>query len=241
MNLTIATREEITDLFATTYTAYAEKETEFKDDPLVLSVSLKEIWTRTEQYYSIEDERVLANVTDEIRAVAENIRKYYSKKYFWQNLKSSNRMSDYRQRVSYLLENRVRTCKDKDIGIYFKLPWFYEEDIVYEDFKKQYTVDNLPRLAYNDKPIKAEITLKFLKTTFSYQRKRKIERFWFTDDLYLYGLELETGNPLLTMFKDILATKQEHTFESYISQDRVDQMYFYKLFQFTFKKENNNA
>jgi N-glycosylase/DNA lyase len=140
-----------------------------------------------------------------------------------------------------LLENRVRQCKDQDIGIYFKLPWFYEEDIVYEEFKNNYVVTDLPRLAYNNKPNKTSIKLQFLKTTTSYQRKRKIERFWFTDSKYLYGIEVESNNPLMSMFKEILETKQLHTFNTYISQDRIDQMYFYKLFQFTFDKENNNA
>ena len=216
---------------------FQEKETEFKEDPLVLAVSLKELWSRTGEYISMEDLRVLENITDDIRERAEAVRKYFTKKFFWQNLKNSNHLSDYRRRVCYLLENHVRTCKDQDIGIYFKLPWFYEEDIVYEDFKKQYNTTDLPRIVYGNKAPKDTLKLTYLKTSFSYQRKRKVERFWFTNGKYLYSMEIESTNPLIYMLKDKLESASEHTLNTFITQDRIDQMHYYKLFQFTFAKE----
>ena len=222
------------DIFSSTY---KEKETEFKEDPLVLAVSLKELWSRTGEYISMEDLRVLENITDDIRERAEAVRKYFTKKFFWQNLKNSNHLSDYRRRVCYLLENHVRTCKDQDIGIYFKLPWFYEEDIVYEDFKKQYNTTDLPRIVYGNKAPKDTLKLTYLKTSFSYQRKRKVERFWFTNGKYLYSMEIESTNPLIYMLKDKLESASEHTLNTFITQDRIDQMHYYKLFQFTFAKE----
>lgn len=232
--MNVATVDVVTDLFAQTY---QEKETEFKEDPLVLAVSLKELWSRTGEYISMEDLRVLENITDEIRERAEAVRKYFTKKFFWQNLKNSNHLSDYRRRVCYLLENHVRTCKDQDIGIYFKLPWFYEEDIVYEDFKKQYNTTDLPRIVYGNKAPKDTLKLTYLKTSFSYQRKRKVERFWFTNGKYLYSMEIESTNPLIYMLKDKLESASEHTLNTFITQDRIDQMHYYKLFQFTFAKE----
>ena len=222
------------DIFSSTY---KEKETEFKEDPLVLAVSLKELWSRTGEYISMEDLRVLENITDDIRERAEAVRKYFTKKFFWQNLKNSNHLSDYRRRVCYLLENHVRTCKDQDIGIYFKLPWFYEEDIVYEDLKKQYSTSDLPRIVYGNKAPKDTLKLTYLKTSFSYQRKRKVERFWFTNGKYLYSMEIESTNPLIYMLKDKLESASEHTLNTFITQDRIDQMHYYKLFQFTFAKE----
>lgn len=222
------------DIFSSTY---KEKETEFKEDPLVLAVSLKELWSRTGEYISMEDLRVLENITDDIRERAEAVRKYFTKKFFWQNLKNSNHLSDYRRRVCYLLENHVRTCKDQDIGIYFKLPWFYEEDIVYEDLKKQYSTTDLPRIVYGNKAPKDTLKLTYLKTSFSYQRKRKVERFWFTNGKYLYSMEIESTNPLIYMLKDKLESASEHTLNTFITQDRIDQMHYYKLFQFTFAKE----
>jgi len=118
---------ELDGIFSTTYN---EKEMSFKEDPLVLAVSLKDLMNRSPgSYYSIEDPRVLENVNDDIRTKSEQIRKYYGRKYFWSNLSNNQQLSGFRSRVCYLLENRIRTCKDKDAGIYYKLPYFYDEDI----------------------------------------------------------------------------------------------------------------
>lgn len=218
---------------------FKERLTEFKEDPLVLSVSLKKIST-PDQYYAIDNPRVVENIDNEIRNTAEAIRTYYGKKFFWQNLKDGNGLSDFRRRVCYLLENRIQSCKDQDIGIYFKLPWFYEEDMIYDEFKKNYCTTNLPRIGYGAPTSPKEVLkLKYIRTSVSTQRKRKIERFWFTNEKYLYAIEVEASNPLIYMLKDMLLKKEEHCFETYLTQDRIDQLHYYKLFQFNFAREDN--
>jgi hypothetical protein len=221
--------------------SYNEKETDFKEDPLVLAVSLKDIMTRNlGSYYSLEDSRVLENITDDIREHAEQIRKYYGKKYFWSNLSSNHNLSDFRGRVCYLLENRIHTCKDKDAGIYYKLPYFYDEDMIYDEFKKLYNTTDIPRIGSIKTPnSKHQLTLKYLRTTSSRQQKRNLNRFWFTDNKYLYNIEIANDNPLLEMFKQIVIEKLTVTFDTYYNVDRIDQMYFYKLFNFTLSKEQN--
>jgi hypothetical protein len=227
---------EFDSIFSATYN---EKEVEFKEDPLVLAVALKDIMAHNPgSYYSLEDPRVLGNVTDEIRTLAEQIRKYYGKKYFWSNLASNRSLSDFRGRVCYLLENRIRTCKDKDAGIYYKLPYFYDEDMIYDDFKKQYNTTDLPNVgSVNTTKSKHQLTLKYVKTTSSRQQKRNINRFWFTDDTYLYGIEIASDNPLLELFKQLVVEKITVAFDTYYNVDRLDQMYFYKLYNFTIVKE----
>ena len=227
---------EFDSIFSATYN---EKEVEFKEDPLVLAVALKDIMAHNPgSYYSLEDPRVLENVTDEIRTLAEQIRKYYGKKYFWSNLASNRSLSDFRGRVCYLLENRIRTCKDKDAGIYYKLPYFYDEDMIYDDFKKQYNTTDLPNVgSINTTKCKHLLTLTYVKTTSSRQQKRNINRFWFTDDTYLYGIEITSDNPLLDLFKQLVVEKATVTFDTYYNVDRLDQMYFYKLYNFSLAKE----
>jgi hypothetical protein len=229
---------ELDNIFNSTY---QEKEVEFKEDPLVLSVSLKDLADRNPGvYYSLEDLRVLENVNDDIRDRAEQIRKYYGKKYFWSNLASNRSLSDFRGRVCYLLENRIRTCKDKDAGIYYKLPYFYDEDMIYDDFKKQYNTTDVPRIGSIKTPnSKHQLTLTYLKTSSCRQQKRNLNRFWFTDNKYLYNIEIANDNPLLEMFKQLVIEKMTVTFDTYYNVDRIDQMYFYKLFNFTLAKETN--
>ncbi len=218
-----------------------ERITEFKEDPLVLSVSLKTLQEQgVSDFWSLEDPRVLENITDEIRDTAQRIRKYYGKKYFWSNLTNNRELSGFRSRTCYLLENRIRSCKDKDAGIYYKLPYFYDEDMIYDDFKRQYTTDDIPRIGGISTPnAKHQLTLKYVKSTSSRQQKRNINRFWFTDDTYLYGIEVANDNPLLEMFKQIITENSTVTFSTNYNVDRIDQMYFYKLFNFTLAKEAN--
>jgi hypothetical protein len=228
----------VNDLFSATY---REKDLEFKEDPLVLSVSLKDLMDRNPGvYYSLEDLRVFENVNDSIRDLAEQVRKYYGKKYFWTNLSSHQSLSDFRGRVCYLLENRIRTCKDKDAGIYYKLPYFYDEDMIYDDFKKQYNTADVPRIGSPVTPnVKHQLTLTYLKTTSCRQQKRNLNRFWFTDNDYLYNIEIANDNPLLEMFKQLVTEKVTVTLDTYYNVDRINQMYFYKLFNFTIAKESN--
>ena len=230
--------DDLDNIFSATY---KENTVEFKEDPLVLAVSVKDLMDRNPgQFFSLEDTRVTEHINEDIRTKAEQIRKYYGRKYFWNNLTNGTRQSDYRGRVCYLLENRIRTCKDKDAGIYYKLPYFYDEDMIYDEFKKQYNTTDLPRVSnINFTKSKHHLTLKYVKTTSSRQQKRNINRFWFTDDVYVYGIEVANDNPLLDLFKQVIVEKGTVTFETYYNVDRIDQMYFYKLFNFALAKEQN--
>ncbi len=217
-----------------------ERITEFKEDPLVLAVSLKTLQEQgVSDFWSLEDPRVLENITEEIRDTAQRIRKYYGKKYFWSNLTNNRELSGFRSRTCYLLENRIRSCKDKDAGIYYKLPYFYDEDMIYDDFKKQYNTTDIPRIGSKSPRDKIQLTLKYVKSTSSRQQKRNINRFWFTDDVYLFGIEVANDNPLLELFNQLIVTRGTVTFDTLYSVDRIDQMYYYKLFNFSLAKEQN--
>lgn len=217
---------------------YIEKEKKFKEDPLVLSVSLRDLSSKTEGcHYSLDDSKVIDNITDDIRSLAEQIRKYYGKKYFWSNLSNNRQLSGFRSRACYLLENRILNCNERDIGIYYKLPYFYNEDMIYDDFKKQFNTTDLPKLDNSSPTVKHRLTLNYIKNTSSRQNKRNLNRFWFTDNTYLYGIEIANDNILLDMFNQLVTEKGSVTFDSYCNIDRIDQMYFYKLFKFTLAKD----
>lgn len=220
---------------------YKETPTVFKEDPLVLAVSAYHLTvSKHREYAGLTDSTTLEYITDDMRAEAEVIRKYYTKKYFWNLLSGERRQSEFRTRVCHLLENRVRECLEQDCGIYYKLPYFYQEDMIYDDFKKQYVTDDLPRIVYGGSVAqKKQLTLTFLKTSASRQKKRNVQRFWFTDNKYLYSIEVTSDNPLLDMFKQMVVEKMTVTFDTYYNVDRIDQMYFYKLFNFTIAKETN--
>jgi len=235
-NLTIVNDFGALDLFNSTM---EERITEFKEDPLVLACVLKAYTTSGKGYLSLDSNELTGLITDSDRQQAEEIREYYTKKFFWKALADACQLSDYRRRLINLLENRIAKCKDQDCGIYYKLPYFYEEDVVYEEFKKKLKTTEISHLGSAGHNTMTK-RLEFLTTTLSAQRKRKIVRYWFKDDNeFLYGLELASDNPLLMIFNDYLNEHPEVVFETRLTEDRIDQMNYYKLYNFKFIKEQN--
>jgi len=100
------------------------------------------------------------------------------------------------------LESRTREVLKKDIGIYVKLPWFYEEDMIYNDFKKTLkTTKDIPTVNHGRN--KVEVAITFLRTSNGWQGKRRTTKYWFKDDSdYLYCIDLEMTNPLMSIFDE---------------------------------------
>ncbi len=216
-----------------------ERVTEFNEDPLVLACVLKAYTENGKGYLSLEDKTLVGLITDADRELAEKIREYFTKKFFWRALSDAQQLSHYRLRLINLLENRIKKCKDQDCGIYYKLPYFYEEDVVYEEFKNNLLTKEISSLGSSRHNTLLK-RLEFLTTTLSAQRKRKIIRYWFKDDnKFLYGLELTSDNPLFMIFDDYLKEHSTVVFETKLTEDRIDQMHYYKLYNYKFVKEQN--
>jgi len=217
----------------------AERVTEYKEDPLVLSCVVKRLLELGQGYRDMNDTTTVAEITDQDRALAKNIKEYYTKKFFWRALSNNRPLSDYRRRLINLLENSIRSCRDQDCGIYYKLPYFYEEDLVYDEFKKTFDTSKLSDLG-NARQTLFLKQLTFLRTSFSGQRKNKIVRYWFNDDNnWLYGLSLTKDNPLLEIFDNYLKEHQKVIFDTRLVEDRIDDLHYYKMYNYKFVKEEN--
>ena len=214
---------------------YKQRIIEFTEDPLVLSCTLHSLRSAGSPWMNIDSDIVKESVSIEHREEAEKIRDYYTKKFFWSALANTRPLSDYRRRLLNLLESRIRKCDDKDVGIYYKLPFFYKEDIVYDQLKKNFKTVSLPAITNNNSKVRMDLT--FISTTFSSQRKNKIERFWFTEGTYLYQIEIRDDNPLMDLFKSLLSDNKVLKLETHRYIDRIDNMEFYKLLKFNLVKE----
>jgi hypothetical protein len=218
--------------------AYKEKEIEFKEDPLVLACSIQDLVNKTANFYSLEDCRVIENITQEIRDHAEAVRKHYAQKFFWANL-NNQKLSPIRTRMASLLEGRIRTCSENDRGIYYKLPFFYEEDMIYEEFKKLYNTEKLSPLG-NKRSNAFAKRLTFIKTSNGIQKNRKQKYFWFSDDNKdLYCIQVDIKNNLIDMLEGFLEQNPTPLFHTYLTEDRLDKLHFYKLYSFKFLKDHN--
>jgi len=215
----------------------AERITEFKEDPLTLSCVVKRLLETGQGYRNMNDTTTVNDITGEDRILANQIKDYYKKKFFWRALSDNRTLSDYRKRLINLLENNIRNCKDQDCGIYYKLPYFYEEDMVYDEFKKTLDTSKLSDLG-NARQTLFLKQLTFLRTSFSGQRKNKIVRYWFNDDNnWLYGLSLTQDNPLLAIFDSYLKEHGTVVFDTRLVEDRIDDLHYYKMYNYKFVKE----
>lgn len=234
LNLTTSTNNSIGSL------EYIESHYKFDGDPLVRSVSAKDLSDKnpSDHYGLNDDSRVRDNITPNIETRAEEIRKYYTKRFFWDALQGKT-LSPIRTRIVQLLEGRITDCNDNDVGIYYKLPYFYEEDQTYEDFSKIYNTDKLSPLG-NKRSNKFAKRLQFVKSTKGIQKNRKSKYFWFSDDNKdLYNVSVELSNPLLSLFEQIIIENPNPLFETYLKEDRLDKLHFYKLYSFKLLKEHN--
>ena len=215
--------------------SYEEKPSLYKFDLLEAAVVLHD---HAPAFLSIEESRVLDAIDQNVKDRAEAIRKFYTKQWFWNSLSSNRSLSPFRQRAHYLLESRTREVLKKDIGIYVKLPWFYEEDMIYNEFKKDLITTDLPHLSPGRG--KSQRRLEFLKTTNGWQGKRRLTRYWFKDDnKFLYSIEIEMQNPLIPFFEEAIFANPTCLFEGFLVEDRIDRLYYYKLNQFKLLKETN--
>jgi hypothetical protein len=220
---------------------YIESIYKFERDPLVCSVSAKDLADRNpSEHYGLQDDvRVKDNITADIEARAEEIRKYYTKRFFWNALKNGKELTPIRARIAQLLENRIFECNDNDVGIYYKLPYFYEEDRTYEEFGKLYNTEKLSPLG-NKRSNKFAKRLQFVKSTKGIQKNKKSKYFWFTDDNKdLYNITIELNNPLLSLLEQIINDNPTPIFETYLKEERLDKLHYYKLYSFTLLKEHN--
>jgi hypothetical protein len=111
--------------------------------------------------------------------------------------------------------------------------------MIYNDFKKTLkTTKDIPTVNHGRN--KVEVAIKFLRTSNGWQGKRRTTKYWFKDDSdYLYCIDLEMTNPLMSMFDEAVKERGTCKFETVIQTDRIDQLYFYKLHQYKLLKETN--
>jgi hypothetical protein len=236
MNTPVQVTDWLKDFEILNSQPYEEKPETYPFDLLESAVVLK---TLAPHFADLSSPTLLEAITPEVTAQADAIRKFYTRQWFWTSLSGGRPLSSFRQRAHYLLESRTREVLKKDIGIYVKLPWFYEEDMIYNEFKKTLkTTSAIPTISHNKGRL--HVTVTFLKTSNGWQGKRKLTRYWFKDDAdYLYGIDLEMSNPLIELFDEAVRSQATCSFETFIQTDRIDQMYFYKLNQYKLLKEVN--
>lgn len=198
-------------------------EATFKDDPLALACGAYRMWKRSPHVRWSDFEIVIVDRED--RYMAEDIRKYYNARYTMQAL-AGRPLTEYQHKAASFLTG-VRNLKVDEIGMLYRLPYFYVEDsaldrIVAQTQSQQQWVMNKDMIIT---PL--EEVLKSRRAVDTYQ-------FWFkTQNNHAVSLELQAHNPVLTMVRG-LHKKSEICVRSMINSENLSgphkNFYYGRLF-----------
>jgi hypothetical protein len=210
-----------------------ESRSKFKIDPLVSSVAF---YRKHNSFGLLSEEE---HILEEDVIKAKQIRDYYNKKYFWNSLKTNKPQPEFRTNAMRLLAITDRwDLTERESGLFVKLPCFYEEDIVYDDFrttlitnKDSYTF-GFHNFTYS------KHTLTHIKNTIRWQGRSKKISYWFKDkENKLFSFTTDADNPLNELFEEKIQTTQEYEFRYVI--DKITDMWYNNIKIFNFKKEQH--
>lgn len=207
-----------------------DRGTKFEVDPLVCSVA----YLRNTGNYGITHNKDEIKPEDYDRA--KQIRDYYTKKYFWNSLKTTRPQTEFRSNAQRLLAiTEDWSLSDRDQGFFVKLPAFYAEDVVYDGYMSRFKTDmETARELVGPNNTRC---LEFLNKTFRWQAQKRVT-YWFKDaDNRLYGYTTFHDHPFNALFEEKI--QQPQTFEFACGVDNISTMWYNAIKSFTILKETN--
>lgn len=197
------------------------------DDPVVLACAAYRMYQENPRHRWLDFEQVV--VWQEDREQAEHLKAYYRNQFVettFKMLKSVNNrsLSSFRRKL-YLLATNDLPITDKEIGLLYRLPYFYAEDLALDDIMNTTTsVEHVPAH-------KQTLNLTLMKKVLRSRSAGEINQYWFRDasNSHAYMLPIKTDNILGNFFESI--ADRPLAVESMVVckqlQGRPDHVYFH--------------
>lgn len=176
-----------------------EPDMKFTDDPVALA------WASYRTFLSHPGARWTdfddVTVIDQDRTMAQDIRSYYTGRILMDMMKSNNGLSDFRKKLYGLLIGETG-LKKKDIGLLYRLPYFYVEDTALDEVIAQTAPAKSLQRSYD---ITGTFTL--LKEIQISRRSGEYVQFWLKHNTAPepFMIACKSDNPLLPLLKSVLA------------------------------------
>lgn len=166
------------------------------------------------------DKNLFKSVNEDDRALAANIRDYYSKKIMMLKLKNE-RMSQYREDLNTFIHSDGKKFEEKMFGLVYRLPQFYFYDTKLDSIftGKNRKTENKISNVYTK-------TLTHVGSTMVDRKSLKRNEYWFVDeDNTLVTVYLSHNNPLNGVWEKLISNPI--TLEgSYYTKSRDDHEYY---------------
>lgn len=172
----------------------------FNDDPVALACS-------SYRHYIINPgdrwrEFDRCTVIDEDRAQAQAIRSYYGPKLTLAAL-TNGKVSQFRAKFgAFLAGNHALT--QNEIGLLYKLPYFYAEDSTLD-----YIIESTTTTNYTNSPALQRMTMVPLAKVFKARRGQEVHQYWFkSNEGYGCVLPVLSNNPLKSIVEGLMYRDQ---------------------------------
>lgn len=180
----------------------------FKEDPVALSCASYRLWSMGGPRWSdIND----APIGEEDRITALELKKYYRDRLILDALKNNNNgRSEFRNKLAKLVINELEYT-DREIGMLYRLPYFYQEDLA---------VDRVVAQTQDAKEVfrghRQMATYTLIEKVLRSRRSGEYYNYWLASDVdqAAYYVTIKTDNPMRLLFESVI--KQPVQVESLI-------------------------
>jgi hypothetical protein len=201
-----------------------EPDMTFADDPVAMAWAVYRLYLKNPglRWADFND----VEVTAEDRSKAQEIRSYYTGRILMDTMKSKQPMSEFRKKLYGLLIGETG-LKKKDIGLLYRLPYFYVEDTDLDQVIAQtQSATVMPT---------AEIagTFTLIKRILVSRRSGDYIHFWIQHHKKSapFLIAIKADNPLLSLLTSVLANPVQLSAFAHIKMHRGyhRNRYFYQL------------
>jgi hypothetical protein len=176
-----------------------------KDDPVVLACAAYRMYQENQRLRWLDFDQVV--VWEDDREQAELLKSYYKNQFVettFKMLKSSNNrgLSPFRRKL-YLLANNDLPITDQEIGLLYRLPYFYAEDLALDE-----VMQSTESIAQHVPAHKQSLNLTLIKKVLRSRSAGESNQYWFKEqsNSHAYMLPVKADNVLANFF-DSMAYK----------------------------------
>lgn len=177
------------------------------DDPVALSCTSYRVWKSGGQRW-MEFEHARPEVQD--RAMAGNLRKYYAGQMTVDALKGQGLATTFRRKL-YAIATNCHTYTKEDIGLLYRLPYFYEEDLTLDQLVSEFQSAE----SGVQKELHGVFSLhqKMLRS----RRSGEYYHYWLNQQgsPHLFKLVVKSDDPLRSLVESLLEQPREYTATAY--------------------------
>lgn len=192
-----------------------EPDLEFAQDPVALACGSYRLFLESGIRWSELSDIV---VTDADREQAALIRKYYSDRILISAVAARGQMSDFRQKLYGLLIGQTK-LKKRDVGLLYRLPYFYAEDTAMDQIMERTTSVDA------NSPVTRNVIGQFqlIRRIDVSRRSGETVQLWLqkgTDTTTPYMIAAKRDNPFLGLVESVLAQPVKLTATAHLKHHR---------------------